>query len=148
MEFITFNLDLREKPKNKREFQPVGAHSIAKNAFLIMAEFETKKIRPGYIKIESVKFTLDYLNNDIKYVVIKDAEFIKEDNKGFPSFKLCLRVENNPMFDSFTITTNNGPNHEIKTNNGILRIHIDFSENCSNAPITVGDWPCFTNKTL
>ncbi|MEO9571701.1 MAG: hypothetical protein ABJH82_05595 [Polaribacter sp.] len=145
MELQNFNLDLRPD----KGFQVVCAYSVAKNAFMILGEFNTERIaRTKKVKIKTINFAIKYLNNDIRYVVLKHSfEFIPIDNMGLPGVKICLKTSDNPNFDVAKFEFS--PPLEVNIGgNGKLRFHLDFSEDCGGDTTNVGGWPCLTNKLV
>lgn len=152
MELQNFNLDLRPKIGNENNFsnyQVVVAHSEAKNAFLILGDFTTIRVKnKKAIIIDDVNFAIKNLNNDIKYVTIDSASFFEEKVTKLPAIKFCLSISDTPSYIKVNIDPINIP-HEIKTGGkGVLRFHLDFSGNCDNHPVNVGGWPCLTNKIV
>ncbi|WP_298313512.1 hypothetical protein [uncultured Aquimarina sp.] len=125
------------------KFQPIAAFSAGKNAFLILARFKQVDNQQDYYT--NAEFKVFHLNNDLNYNQIKKIEFHQNNlTENKPSFYICMDIKDKPIFkpDEISIGSVYIPRDEE------LRIHLDYSDNCSNGPSNSGNWPCNNVKVM
>lgn len=151
MSYQKFNIDLRPNI-SKKKFQPVFSGAFSKCTFLLLGRFLTKQVNsnPNLVTIKSVNFKLKYLDNDIKYLILKgNPLYFKEDmgnGNWLPAIKLCVKISNTPYYEITKMTKLENYELEIGTGKGELRVHLSFSKDCENTSINIGKWPCVTNS--
>ena len=152
---IEFKPMVSPGPNRKPDYQTVVATSASKNAFLILGDFSCKYTDASKTKyvIKVARFMTLNLNNDLNYCVIKDINFIKQDNvpgDPKPAFVFCLEIGNTPYYKARRAKIKPSERYEFTVNsNEEIRFHLNFDDDCTNfQEANSGDWPCNKAKII